>query len=312
VKRRLIHLGADQTEGIVVHVGSLEHSPDTFHKLKQYIGQHRIILVIVDTLNTFWSVQDENDAVAVTQAIKPILSLARESGAAILLLHHARKSEGEFGDEIRGSGALFSLLDVALILKRHEVKTQRKLTAVSRYPETPPELIIELREHGHEALGDPAAVGKAAKTAKVRSALTDSPTPAPEIGKCAGVSRGAAYTILDQLVAKGQAQRTGTGKRGDPYLYCNCVSVSPLRGGGPNEMNSAPGPNDHEASPPEEFVSFPPLTPRGETKQNELKEDDIVSFRGDGGQTKRNEVEGEEGCHEPEQLFADEVVNDEN
>jgi hypothetical protein len=43
-----------------------------------------------------------------------------------------------------------------------------------------------------------------------------------------------------------------------------------------------------------------------------MKEDGIVSFRGDGGQTKHNEVEGEEGCHELEQLFAEEVVNDEN
>lgn len=312
VKRRIRDLGADQLAEIHVNVGPLDDSPDTFHQIKTYITTHGIILVIFDTLNTFWSVQDENNATDVTRAIKPLLNLARESGAAILLLHHARKSEGEFGDEIRGSGALFSLLDVALILKRHEVETQRKLTAISRYPETPRELIIELREHGHEALGDPAAVGKAAKTSKVQSALTDLPTPAAEIGKRAGVSRGAAYTILDQLLAKGQAQRTGTGKRGEPYLYCNCVCVPPLRGGDPNETNSSPGPNDHEVSPPEGFVSFNPLTPRGETKQNETKEDGIVSFRGDGGQTIRNEVEGEEGCHEPEQLFVEEVVNDEN
>jgi predicted ArsR family transcriptional regulator len=318
VKRRLRDLGADQIEEIHVNVGPIADSPDTFHQIKEYIAAHGIILVIFDTLNTFWSVQDENNATDVTRAIKPLLNLARESGAAILLLHHARKSEGEFGDEIRGSGALFSLLDVALILKRHEVETQRKLTAISRYPETPRELIIELRKHGHEALGDPAAVGKAAKTAKVRSVLTDLPTSAPEIGKRAGVSRGAAYTILDQLVAKGQAQRTGTGKRGNPYLYGNCVSGSPLRGGGPNETNSSPRPNDNEAAPPEGFVSFTPLIPRGEPKQNETKEDGIVSFGGDGGQTKHNEVEGEgslegyEGYPEREGLLVEEVVNDDN
>jgi len=289
VKQRLRNLGAEQLDDIHVHVGPLADSPDTFHQLMQFIKEHRIVLVIVDTLNSFWSVQEENDAVDVTQAIKPLLSLAREGGAAVLLLHHARKSEGEHGDEIRGSGALFSLLDIALILKRHEVENQRKLSAVSRYPETPPELIIELREHGHEALGDPAAVGKAAKIAKVRTALTDSPTPAGEICKRAGVSRGAAYTILDHLVEEGQASRTGTGKRNDPYLYSRFVSVSPLRGGGANETNRSSASNGHQPPLPDGFVSFggPILAPK--TKRNESEVDGFISFKGGGGQTKRND-----------------------
>jgi hypothetical protein len=156
-------------------------------------------------------------------------------------------------------------------------------------------------------LGDPAAVGKAAKTTKVRAALTDSPATAPESGKRAEVSRGAAYTILDQLVAKGQAQRTGTGKRGDPYLYCNFVLVFPLRGGDPNETNSTSGTSDHDGCPPEGIVSFTPPTLREEPKQHEMKGDGIVSFGGDGGQKKRNE-----GRCEPEPLFVEEVINDES
>ncbi len=310
VKQRLRNLGADQLEEIHVHVGPLEHSPDTFHKLTQYIGQHGILLVIFDTLNTFWSVQEENDAVGVTHAIKPILTLARESGAAVLLIHHARKSGGEFGDEIRGSGALFSLLDVALILKRHEVETQRKLTTISRYPETPGELIIELREHGHEALGDPASVGKAAKAVNVRAALTETPTSAVDLGRRAGVSRGAVYTYLDQLVAQGHAQRTGTGKKGDPYLYCNCVCVFPLRGGGVNETNCSPGSAGHEVSPPDGFVSFGGPISRGDTKRNTNTKDGFVSLGGDGGQTKRNEVEKKDLL--PEKLFVEEVFHDDH
>jgi hypothetical protein len=312
VKRRLIHLGADQIEAIHLHVGPLADSPETFQQLKQYIGQHGIVLVILDTLNSFWSVQEENDAVDVTQVLKPLLALARESGAAVLLLHHARKSEGEHGDEIRGSGALFSLLDIALILKRHDIENQRKLTAISRYPETPPELIIELREHGHEALGDPSTVGKAAKMAKVRAALTDTPEPAQEIARRTGVSRGSTYTILDGLVTQGEALRSGSGRRGDAFLYSRFVSVSPLRSVGPNETNPPTSPNDHEASSPGGCVSFHPPILEGELKRNETEKDGFVSFKGDGGQTKRNEGEGEEGCHEPEQLFVEEVISDDN
>jgi len=160
VRRRLRTLGAEDLENVHIHAGRLEDSATTRHALRTYIAKHGIKLVVFDTLNSFWSVQEENDAVAVTQAIKPLLNLARESGASIFLLHHARKSDGDFGDEIRGSGALFSLLDVALILKRHAVETQRKLTAISRYPETPAELILEFRDHGYECLGDPASTGR--------------------------------------------------------------------------------------------------------------------------------------------------------
>ena len=287
VKQRLRHLGAEQLDNIYIHIGPLDDSPDSLHTLQTYIVAHDIVLVVFDTLNTFWSVENENDAVPVTNAIKPILALARESGAAILLLHHARKSEGEFGDEIRGSGALFSLLDVALILKRHELETQRKLTAVSRYPDTPSELIIELREHGHEALGDPAAVGKAARTTKILAALTDTLTPVSEIATRAGVPRLAAYPILNHLTEQGRAHRSGAGKRKDPYLFASIVSYSAPRGGGPNNTNRALPPTQPEPSSPGELVLFGGtiLDPNKNTKRAE--DHGLVLFGGTRGQTIR-------------------------
>jgi hypothetical protein len=234
VKRRLRGLGADQLETLHIHTGPLDDSPSTLYTIKQFISEHGIKLVILDTLNSFWSVQEENDAVAVTQAIKPLLHLARESGAAVLLLHHARKSEGEYGDEIRGSGALFSLLDVALILKRDAVETQRKLTAISRYPETPPDLIIELRDHGYECLGDPSTTAKAAKLNKLATVLTEDATEAKTLARKAGVAVRSAYTLLDQLVLDGRAIRSGEGKRNSPYLY----SLHAPKAEGLHETNS--------------------------------------------------------------------------
>jgi hypothetical protein len=219
IRRRLRALGAEDLDTLHIHAGRLEDTADTLHALRSYIAEHGIKLVIFDTLNSYWSVQDENDAVAVTQAIKPLLNLARESGACILLLHHARKSEGEFGDEIRGSGALFSLLDVALILKRHEAETQRKLTAISRYPETPTDLILELRDHGYECLGDPGSTGKAAKLNKLAAALTEEPTEVKPLALRAGVAVRSAYSLLHQLHTEGRALRTGEGKRNSPFLY---------------------------------------------------------------------------------------------
>jgi hypothetical protein len=61
---------------------------------------------------------------------------------------------------------------------------------------------------------------------------------------------GSTYTILDGLVTQGEALRSGSGRRGDAFLYSRFVSVSPLRSVGPNETNPPTSPNDHEATSP--------------------------------------------------------------
>ena len=298
VKQRLFSLGAAPLSNIHVHIGPLADSADMVNELKIYIVEHGITLVIFDTLNSFWRVKDENDAVGVTRAITPILSLARDSNAAVLLVHHARKSEGDYGDEIRGSGALFSLLDVAVVIKRHEVETQRKLTAISRYPETPADLIIERREHGHEALGSSVEAGRSAKMARLQAELTDTPESVETLAERAAISKGAAYPLLDSLVAQNRATRMGAGKRSDPYRYSHFVPVSSLRDGCHNETKGSTTVNDPELFSSDGFVSLGGTTLRRETKERQTKEEELVSFRGDGGHTKHNGTEENQNCEE--------------
>src|SRR5262245_30168325 len=149
VKMRLHNLGGSELGNIYVHLGPLNLSATGLHSITDFAGHNNVQLILVDTLSALWDIQNENDTAEVTQAVKPLLQLARDSGACVLLIHHARKSEGQYGDEIRGSGALFALVDVALIMKRHEVQTQRSLHAQSRYPETQTDLILELQESGY-------------------------------------------------------------------------------------------------------------------------------------------------------------------
>ncbi len=272
VKRRLRNLGADQLDAIHVHAGPLDDSPDTFHALASFIKQYNITLVIFDTLNAFWSVSDENNAGEVTRAIKPLLQLARNTGATIFLIHHSRKAEGDYGDEIRGSGALFSLLDTALILKRHSVDIQRRLTIISRYPESPPELLLELREHGYVSLGDPAKNDKAAKLTKLADALTDSPVKVEDLAVKAGVAVKPTYALLELLTEQGKAVRGGTGKRGDPFLYSRFVSLATPKTGGPEATNSAPTVQNEPHPLNGKCVASGVQPLEGETKRNETKE----------------------------------------
>jgi RecA-family ATPase len=187
---------------------------------KGFILEKTITLVVVDTLGVFWSVRDENDAAEVQRAIKPFLTLARESGACVLLIHHVRKSEGQNGDEIRGSGALFAAVDVALVLKRHENHTQRKLNAHSRYPETPTDMILDLTDAGYVLLGDPAQLNRQVKREKMKAALTENYEKVKELAQRAGVSLRDAQRLLDDLAENDtEVKRKGKGRKGDSYQY---------------------------------------------------------------------------------------------
>ena len=263
VKARLQGLGAENLDNLFLRIDSLSPSPTFFAGLSAFIADHDITLVIIDTLAAFWSIENENDASEMTRAVKPLLGLARESGACVLLIHHARKSEGSHGDEIRGSGALFGLVDIAIVMKRHSVETQRLLQAQSRYPETPSELVIELREAGYVSLGDPAAVGKADKLRRLREALTDTPEEIAALAKKAGLSRRDATRLLDLLVKDGETVREGKGKRNDPHRFRRIVSGNP--------------PISRDASKQETLDSF--LAPLGASippARNDTRNDEVI------------------------------------
>src|SRR5581483_9005947 len=98
-------------------------------------------------------------------------ALARETSAAVLLLHHTRKSPGEDGGDIRGSGDIFAIVDAAFTLRRRtESKTQRILKAFSRY-DTPDELIISLDDDHYSALGSAQHVRLGEQRSKVLQVL---------------------------------------------------------------------------------------------------------------------------------------------
>jgi len=261
VRMRLRNLGAGELDGLFVHVGPLEPTATILDSVRTFAQEHGVRLILIDTLSAFWKIENENDAAEMTKAVKPLQTLARESGACVLLIHHARKSEGKHGDEIRGSGALFAAVDVALILKRHEVKTQRLLQAQSRYPETPSELVVELRESGYVALGDPASVGKATRLSKLTATLSEQWEQAEMIVKRAGLSTREGYRLLNILVEKGKVLRDGKGRKGSPYLFKR--NSTHAGGHSLGQESNCTKPDSFHATPPS------PCTKENQTPESE-------------------------------------------
>lgn len=82
----------------------------TFWAVSDHKGER--CMVIIDTWAVWGGIEDENDAVQATKAIEKLMRLARETGAAVVLVHHSSKQGGTHGRGIRGSGAIPAMVDI--------------------------------------------------------------------------------------------------------------------------------------------------------------------------------------------------------
>src|SRR5262249_20647978 len=140
-------------------------------------------LVVLDTLAHFWDVDDENDNAKVLRAMKPLLQFARDSEAALLLIHHDRKTGGQGGRSIRGGRAGLGGGDQALLLEEAD-KDRRILRSVGRYPETPRKLVIELRGNEHHRVEEADKLTEDA--VRLWHALPLAPAPGKDQERLAG------------------------------------------------------------------------------------------------------------------------------
>jgi hypothetical protein len=87
----------------------------------------------------------EGNNPVLTRELTALIAIARELNIAILLVHHLRKAPGSFGEVIRGGGANFENVDIAIVMKRKNANDidnpARQLEAEGRFnfEETPEE-----------------------------------------------------------------------------------------------------------------------------------------------------------------------------
>jgi KaiC/GvpD/RAD55 family RecA-like ATPase len=201
--------------------------------------EREIRLVIVDSLSKFWSVTDENDAVQVTEAAEQLRQIAVITDAAVVLVHHDRKSGGEDGMNIRGSGALLAAVDHAVSMKRvsgHE--RRRVLEVVSREMEgVPRHLVIELADGFYRAVGTECEVTERENEQVVLDAVTDEPQTYEELAETAGLRLPTVKKTAKRLADAGAIKRTGQGKKGDPLRFSRNDS------GQPDSVSDTPNPS---------------------------------------------------------------------
>jgi len=80
---------------------------DVLTRLRAAAEEDRPSLIIVDPLRRLLRLRDSNDYAEVTRALDPVLTLARQTGVHLMLVHHLGRGERSGGDAILGddSGA---------------------------------------------------------------------------------------------------------------------------------------------------------------------------------------------------------------
>lgn len=184
------------------------------------------LLLVIDTLSQFAGLKgdSENNSGDALTAMEPLLQAAGH-GIGVLLTRHERKSGGDVGDSGRGSSAFAGAVDIVVSLRKpagNSKKTQRVLQALSRFPDTPPELLIELTQNGYVALGEPqdAALREAKESiTEIAAGAEAEAMTLKEITETSNIPRSTAQRAVEELLRENVLGRTGDGKRSSPYRY---------------------------------------------------------------------------------------------
>jgi hypothetical protein len=115
-------LGAAADQHLLVDTRATGHLLSTAQGLNHFVSAAKAAAAEIIVLDPLYSThdQDENDTRAMAALCQSLLRLRDASGAALIVVHHVRKSIGryEIGSAFRGSSALHAVGDSYLLLTR--------------------------------------------------------------------------------------------------------------------------------------------------------------------------------------------------
>jgi hypothetical protein len=184
-------------------------------------------LVIVDTLGGVWPAADENSAGDVLHALAPLRELS-ETGAALLCVHHTRKSGGRHGLGHRGSSAIAGWFDVLTDMRPYDPEAdsdnRRILATRGRFAGLRDETVLEYDGGEYNIVGDRAEAKAEDHSAAIMALLPPGPEgiTADELKAVYphGPAKGKLLGILNHGFLHGRWHRYGGAVKNDPWRFC--------------------------------------------------------------------------------------------
>jgi AAA domain len=185
--RRVMGPAADQN--LFVDTRATGHLLSAPQGLQHFLAAAHAVAAEIIVLDPLYSThdQDENDTRAMAALCQSLLRLREASRAALVVVHHVRKSIGryEIGSAFRGSSALHAVGDSYLLLTRPSPQFNTvELRFQFRYAAPQPPRLLQLDSTAlwFSAAGAPApppvANRRKVEPADVRQALTELGSPA--------------------------------------------------------------------------------------------------------------------------------------
>jgi len=189
----------------------------------QRVNEKGARLVIVDTLQRLFRFQNVNDYSEVTNALEPLLEGARQQNCHVLFTHHAKKDANDDLDSAIGSTAIRGLAYTYLHMKRLPNSERRILRSDQRSGKNIPEMAIGFdRATGWlQIQGTMEEAEIAEAMPKIREVLEaeESSMTEKEIRQAVPIRGIIVSKAIRQMVKANDFERTGHGKKGDPFRY---------------------------------------------------------------------------------------------
>ena len=219
VKKHFQDMGANGNEEIHIYTGGTP--TDAIKQIRHAVESLKPSLLIIDPLFRLTKVKDGNDYIQVTNALDPLLRIARELKTHVLCVHHSPKGQRDGGDSVLGSQAIFGSVDTLLIMKRHE--GYRTIQSIQRYGEDLPETILNYDKNTRTVTIGDSREGEDLSRIKqeilVFLGTQNEPATEPLIVKETEGNTALKRKAIRELVSSGEVKRDGKGGRGDPFKY---------------------------------------------------------------------------------------------
>lgn len=261
IDRRFLTFGADPDNTYLLM--NWDRRPLSF---LAWVAKGRPRVAVIDTLPAYAGdiVTDASQSSQWIALLRDICTVARDTGTAFILLHHASKATGEYRDSTHVGAAV----DCILTMREDKLAAVRRLTARARWP---------MEECAVRLVGDRFELVGRELTLDARTLLHIGGAPGTSkvaLRRAVGGNAGAVDAALEELVRRGAVRDIGTGQR---HRYVIAESLQDKDG----QPGTAPGQATEKLStgaPAGGLVpSSPPLGGQGHpdgSEQQDLPEPD--------------------------------------
>jgi hypothetical protein len=230
IKEHFLRMGARTTDPIQLFIGRAPK--DVVRELERRAIKETPLAIFVDTMQRLVQATDTDSYAEMTTLLTPILAIAEQTGAAIILLHHSNKANDRDDlDSVLGSTAITGSCDTVMTLKRTE--RYRLIQTRQRNGDDMPSTVLEQDPHtGHVRLaGNPHDIDIAVLTRELLRVLQNADRPLDREDWLDQVDgrrqfKLEAFKALFREPEIRNVHVTGSGTRNDPRRYAFQVSDS--------------------------------------------------------------------------------------